>query len=478
MRSEEFSEIARKWADFVHHVTRTAFAIRAQDGRWALQYGFIAFSPEEIPTTSMMVETKSILAVREATDFGDARKAVIDSLLSDTASIQVCGHTLHLPPQGNAVFETYHGLHLPRFPGPQRLPSITVTRQGTLGNANALPGLLALDLELKSYSKPYDGLVELITELGNPFSAHEIGNSVNPRIEIAFAPPARISRSEIKDGVLLVDVVASPRIERSKLTLGLRLFAAKRTQVQRANFSGKTEWRVSGTLLMASHQQEVLGIGLIQIFLSYDGEFLGSMWARDQSIAFSLRGALHKVIDGSNAFAAKFFDDRNAFEEHVLALLSLLKLDCLYYGKMAELKDGPDILAVSDQGHLYVIECTTGDINNKGKLRRLYERTNAIRIALSTSAYRPSEVLPVMVASCAQSETLHCLDELRAYQIALVCREDIVSLLGQIEAPPTADRLFATALGTIPSGFATRSQEPAYRPTPIFWRVRRGPDRS
>jgi hypothetical protein len=192
-------------------------------------------------------------------------------------------------------------------------------------------------------------------------------------------------------------------------------------------------------------------IGLAQIFLTYDGEFLGSWWARDQSVTFSARAALHKVIDSDNAFVTKFFDDRNAFEEHVLVLLSLLKLDCLYYGNIAALKDGPDILAVSDQGHLYVIECTTGDINSRGKLRRLYERTYGIRAALANSAYRPREILAVMVTTSTKAETLHCLDELTAYKIALVCREDIAALLSQIEAPPTADRLFAIAVGTIPS---------------------------
>ena len=134
-----------------------------------------------------------------------------------------------------------------------------------------------------------------------------------------------------------------------------------------------------------------------------------------------------------------------------MILLSLLALDCLYYGSIAELKDGPDILALSNQGHLYVIECTTGDINSRGKLRRLYERTNGIRSALGNSAYRPREVLAVMATSSTKAETLHCSDELANYKISIVCREDITTLLTQIEAPPTADRLFAAAVATIPT---------------------------
>jgi hypothetical protein len=216
----------------MHHLTRTAFAIRAHDGTWALQYGLIAFSPEEIPTAALNLETKSILAVREASALGDAGRAAVESVLSDTASIQIGGHVLQLPAPGNMARKTYHALHLPRFPGPQRLPSITVTRQGTSSTVLSLPEMLTLDLELKAHEKPYDGLAELIAELGNPFLAHEMGNSALPRIEIAIAPPARISRGDIKDSELLVDVVTSPKIDQNKLALGLRIFQVKGTQVQ------------------------------------------------------------------------------------------------------------------------------------------------------------------------------------------------------------------------------------------------------
>jgi len=55
-----------------------------------------------------------------------------------------------------------------------------------------------------------------------------------------------------------------------------------------------------------------------------------------------------------------------------------------------------------------------------------------------------------MITSSYEKETLHCVDELLNYQIALVTRERIVGLLNQIETPPTADRLFAVAIETIP----------------------------
>jgi hypothetical protein len=301
-------------------------------------------------------------------------------------------------------------------------------------------------------------------ELGNPFAAQEMGNTALPRIEIVIAPPARITRGEINDGELMVDVISSPKIDQHKLALGLKCFQPKATHVQHMSFSGAVACENTSPLPTITFRQSLPEVGLVQTFLTYDGEFLGSWWTRDQSITFSARAAIHKAVDSDNALVAKFFDDRNAFEEHVLALLSLLGLDCLYYGNITELKDGPDILAHSNQGHLYVIECTTGDISSRGKLRRLYERTNAIRAALANSAYRPSEVLAVMVTSSPTSDTLHCLDELANYKIAIVCREQIETLLAQIEAPPTADRLFAGAVAAIPTAQIRQSPTPSNFP--------------
>jgi hypothetical protein len=452
MQSPEFRDIASKWGDFVHHFTRSALAFRTTEGDWVLQYGFVAFSPEPIVTIPISIETKSLLVLRDGGSLDGLTYPAVEATLADPCRIQIGGHSLQLPSAGDTAQETYHALHLPRFPGSQRLPSISVSRQGGISTSPpTLPNPLTIDLELKAHPHPYESLAELIAEIGNPIAAHEIGASAIPRVEIVLAPPARITRGEIKDGILQIDVTTSACINQSKLAFGLRLFSTKGTPIQHVPFTGTAAWEDTDTLSIGYFQEAVPEIGLANIFMTYDGEFLGSWWARDQSVAFSSRATLHKAIDTDNAFVAKFFDDRNAFEEHVLGLLFLLKLDCLYYGKMAELKDGPDILASSDQGHLYVIECTTGDINNKGKLRRLYERTNNIRAALANSAHRPREILPVMITSSTKSETLHCVDELAAYQIAIVCREDISGLFSQIEAPPTADRLYAATVGTIPT---------------------------
>ena len=80
MQSKEFSDIARKWGRYMRCVTRTALAVRAHDGSWLLQYGFMAFSPDEIPTSPLSVETKSILAIRETTALGDDGSAAIEAM--------------------------------------------------------------------------------------------------------------------------------------------------------------------------------------------------------------------------------------------------------------------------------------------------------------------------------------------------------------------------------------------------------------
>jgi len=448
MSPDEFTGIARKWGDFMHHVTRSALAIRMQDGTWGLQFGFIEFSPEELSASALRVETKSILAIRETSTLGDKGGESIEATLSDLASFQIGGQVLHLH---SIVTPTYYPLHLPRFAGPQRCPSMMVVSQGA--TSQFFPELWTLDLEMKAYHMPYDGLAELLIELDCPFSARDMVASTPPRIEISLAPPARTDRAEINNSDLVVEVITSHKLDNTKLLLGVKCFPREGGDVQRISLSHKIVQQHMPSLATITFRQSLPEVGRVETFLRYDGEFLDSEWARNP-LTVSVRAALHKAIDRDNALVTKFFAygnrNRNVFEEHVLVLLSILGLDCLHYGNIPELSDGPDILALSNQNHLYVIECTTGDINNKGKLRHLYDRTKEIKSALQTSPYYPREILSVMVTSDTKAETRQWVNELASYGIAIISREEIEALLDQMEAPSAADLLFATLLATIP----------------------------
>jgi hypothetical protein len=136
--------------------------------------------------------------------------------------------------------------------------------------------------------------------------------------------------------------------------------------------------------------------------------------------------------------------------------VDLLGFQTLKYGQIPKLTDAPDILAFSMGRHLYVIECTVGDIDRKGKLHRLYDRANQIREYLSRSPQPPVAVQPVIFTSLTRQETASHWSTAATYRIALVCRENILNLLNFVDSPPAAEQLYAATVAAIPtSGAAT-----------------------
>ena len=72
-------------------------------------------------------------------------------------------------------------------------------------------------------------------------------------------------------------------------------------------------------------------------------------------------------------------DKPYAFESAVSTLLTLLGFSVANYGRIPKLQKGPDIIAVTPSGHVGIIECTIGLINENDKLAKLVQRTTLIK---------------------------------------------------------------------------------------------------
>jgi hypothetical protein len=121
----------------------------------------------------------------------------------------------------------------------------------------------------------------------------------------------------------------------------------------------------------------------------------------------------------------------------------------LKYGKIQT--NGPDILAISASRHVFVVECTTGDINSRGKLQRLSDRTKQINERLTNSSNSPVGVIPVIFTSLSREETAMHWETAAMFRISIVARENIVRLLDLLDAPISADEIYSSTLSLIPS---------------------------
>jgi hypothetical protein len=139
------------------------------------------------------------------------------------------------------------------------------------------------------------------------------------------------------------------------------------------------------------------------------------------------------------------------FEGAVSTLLNLLGFSVSNYGRIPKLQKGPDIIAVSPSGHVGVIECTIGLLDQNDKLAKLVQRAKLIHDRLTETGYGFLQIQPVIVTPLSRDEVTANLSTAGQHDIAVVCRDNLEYMLNRISLPPNADQLFQDAKRLIPN---------------------------
>jgi hypothetical protein len=334
-----------------------------------------------------------------------------------------------------------------RIPGQLRLPTYVLES----GAADLATTKDALNLELLAADVPYESLEELCQELRAPITPGDLRQLTY--IEIILGGLFRVTESsELNNGRLLLNIAVPQTVYRSKLKLAVKAFyspsaAPRRFVIDQSLLS--FEEQESGLICKCS--VELSDTNLAMVFISIDGEFGLKWWFFDQSKSFNQRFQLHRLIDTDGSFSKTLIESRDEFEYSVALLLSILGLTILPYGRIPELKEAPDLLAHSANNDLYVIECTTGDIDHKGKLQKLRDRVRSIEVGARQSSIATSGIYAVMFTNRPRKDIVPHLSKLEAFKIAVFCREDIEQISRRLVAPPTADEIRAAVQALIPT---------------------------
>ncbi|MBD9448904.1 hypothetical protein [Rhizobium sp. RHZ01] len=445
--SPEFTLLARDTADTFQSVHRTWVAVR-HGISWEVRFCrvlFGAFPPINL-APEKTVTTSSIRAYSGIQSLDDPRAAVEETLADPFVAVEAAvGHVFRGGTETNA---TFHRLYPPEYPDARRFPTLRLEAPSLSGFGTTEQ--MQLDLELLSHIEPYENMLDLFEDFSIPVQfASEGGKCIT---EVVLAPVSEIEPlSKIESGLLKVGIVAAPRAQISKITLGVKAFT--RDGVRRFTVAGdQFTWKQEPHRLVGALDLPLANTPLALTSLRYGSEHIQKWWVRDQTQTFNRLLDVHIAIDPARSLVVDDLSgQRTDFEERVGLLFSLLGLRVLKYGQIPKLTDAPDILALSDRDHLYVVECTTGDINAKGKLQKLADRTKAIAHSLSASVSRPSSILPVVATSLSRQETAAHRLQAEVLGVALLCKEDLMNLVGQVEAPPSADRLFDFTRSLVPN---------------------------
>lgn len=463
-------EILKEWDGCHCFMVKRYFALR-QLGKIRLRYAEITFLlHDKIEIEQFKVDTPSIKAGCELVSLDSAvMQEVYEQIKHDPVSIVVDGERLSpiepmypsaLPP---IAFNAWEDLdQMPRLAGTS-LPQRRIPVFGFSTNENPLPSELSqydLDLELAVADPPFQGMTDLRNALQGP--EWLLSPSNNPHIRYIVTLPLEISfASSIKKDEAEIRILANPALKLSEICIGVKIYnhaIGKTNLLERRNLP-------NDSIVWSSDIDPAEGVltlplkdaNAVLIILSYKNHFVQQYWLIDGHVYFNHRSKVHEILDQQQALRLALIETRsqNDFEQAVCILCNLRGMNPVLYGGIARLKEGVDIVAYAEPNYLYLIECSLGSPDHKGKLLKLRDRVANVRSVLAPLSWPNREILGVMVSQLPRSETQEHHSECANYGIALICREEIESFLEAIDLPlPQQEEIHKRFLSLIPRSSA------------------------
>ena len=446
-----FLKILDTWR-FGYQRVLCKYFVSKKEGKNYLLYGMIGFTNEEIEENikNIRVETKQCIAGQEIFELTpEYYEQVLKTLQGEPHILRTSKEDFRLPVAEGQNFSMYFDpLTFPLINSTMRNPFLRVS-----GNINhqSLPDVRTLSLELRNLDTPYEDVQDLFFALG--FSMEILESSRIPNIEYIITMPMQHMTCSIEDRSKLHMKFSFPNaLKKEQFKVGVRLFRKDRSD-PRFCIDGKDfKWCKEGTIHTATLTKEIEDLEVAKLFPSYADENIGTYIAVDPKLVTNNRPEIDKVFyEGRKIDNFLNSKDSDEFEFGVSSLLHYYKLSVQRYSGISTLTNGPDLVAFSNLNHIYVIECTTGTPNHKGKLHKLHERTEKLRAHYQEKGLNQDLIRPVIFTNLPKENTLEDRADLANYGISLVTKDDFEGMISRIHNPPSDTELFEAAMTAIPS---------------------------
>jgi hypothetical protein len=298
-----------------------------------------------------------------------------------------------------------------------------------------------VEWHLHSHRPPFKDLADLHRHYDLP--ENESGDRT--LIELVAAPPiAMTRRSTIENGRLLICIQAAKGLSLERLSVGYVAEAA--AEVKRGNVDS-IRWVEKEGVLEGSAELDLGGCSAADCLLVYAGTGIQHLRLMEAKRLLNLRTAIQEVFDPGLrrtrqlVFEAKR-DDAKRFEDGVAILLGMLGFSIVQHGRATKLAEAPDIVAITEEGHLAVVECTT-DLPDKGdQVATVVKRAEQARRGLNSTGWSHIEVLPVVVTLLGDREITGQKDDAEGKGVLVLCAEDLRKTLELTKYPVDADDVF------------------------------------
>ena len=452
---QDFKSLLSKWEGAYVCSVHSYVALKGQAGGQLL-FGRVLLEPtrEGINETPFQFESEHIIAgrfVKMTTP--EATSELIEKAMVGQMDIGE-GITSLATDTSNPIRPYFAPIYHPLISEGPRLPSLIVHGIAKHNLLVTAGDSRQFDWEVKAADAPFDSLDELLGHCGLP-TLMQLGDSTT--LEIVTRTPAVVgANSSINGSEAVIECRIAKALDPGKLRLGYRILQ-KDQQIVRGSVTGDSfEWREEKDLKIAFHRISVAEASVLQAFLSYDRISLHQWWVTDPKKHLNPWQAIHQIFDQDLELLRKMLlkpetDKPFAFESAVSTLLTLLGFSVANYGRIPKLQKGPDIIAVTPSGHVGIIECTIGLINENDKLAKLVQRTTLIKEKLADGRYGHLQLQSAIVTPLSREEVAADLAAAGAHGIAVVCKQEIENALNRVGFPPNADRMFEDAKNLVPA---------------------------
>ncbi len=460
---EAFKQLLSSWKACYRYADVAFISLKTGDAA-VLLFGRIIFEPALPlqPKQSFQLNTEQLVAQREVILLPSGG---IDAIIDEASRGQISlhGEQFLLKKDGERLSSFMFPLYHPSVTLGPRLPTLViygVSRHTLLTQPNFIP-VEHLDWSLKASDQPFDSLDELLMFLGFP-RLFQTGDPTS--IEIVARSPIEISGdSHIENGEAYVKCRMADGLDIKKLKLGYKII--RQGSTDRSFISGDSlKWKREGLFIDGSAKIPVGEAIVLQAFVSYEGTALQQWWVTDPTRSLNVRRAAYEAYDKKFEVLRRFLagegnNKSDDFESGVALLLHLLGFIVAHMGLSKLLEEGPDILASTPSGNVAVIECTIGLLNERNKFAKLVRRTTAIRDQLSSAGHAHIQVQPIIVTALSRNAVQAELGEATKNAIAVVCKEELDTLLNETSLLPNPEELFKRAADLVPKPAQQSGQE-------------------
>jgi hypothetical protein len=421
--------------------------------RLRLLFGRIVLAPSRtgIIDTLFKLETEHIIAARFVSKTTSSKIASFLASARAGEILDADGVTIIGLERDRNLSIHFAPIHHPLITEGPRLPCLLIQGVSRHNLFSQVTDSRQLDWELRASNIPFDSLDELLIQCGLP-PLRQMSDLTT--LEVWANSPGIIgNESTITGGVAAIVCRIAARLHKGKVRVGYKVFRKNFVVGDRASVSGSAlEWREENDTKIGICRVPVGDAPLLQAFLSYAGISLHQGWFADPQKHLNPRHAIHQVFDENIGLLKTILlkPEPSAFEGGVSTLFNLLGFSVVNYGRIPKLQQGPDVIAVTPNGNIGVIECTVGLLNKNDKLDKLVQRTTLIREKLTAAGYGYLQIKAAIVTPLPRSGVAANLSIASKHSIAVLCKEEIENLLKQIAFPPNPEKLFDDLKSLIP----------------------------